>query len=203
MYVKLLGYQIDSSAWIGRSIVNVVNLQMGPGSRIGHMSIIRNLESLELSDGARIGTFNWIFGYVGKSLDFFKEEIYRKSTLIVGEQSAITARHIIDCIDGVNIGKFSIVAGHRSQLLTHSIDLKQARQSCAPITIGDYCFIGTGCILLKGANVPSCSIVSAGSVFSATTVSQKYSLFSGNPAVIVKQIPENYAFFCRLEGFIH
>lgn len=84
--------------------------------------------------------------------------------MIVGEHSAITNRHLIDCTDRVTLGRFTTFAGFRSQILAHSIDLAECRQSARPVTIGDYCFVGTDCVLLGGSALPDCSVLAAKSL---------------------------------------
>src|SRR5207245_5527131 len=83
--------------------------------------------------------------------------------LIVGDHAAITHRHLIDCTDSITIGRFTTVAGHRSQFLTHGIDFEDCVQKAKPIEIGQYCHIGTSCILLPGSRLPDYSMLGAAS----------------------------------------
>ena len=117
------------------------------------------------------------------------------------EHSAITNRHIIDCTNAVHIGKFSTVAGFRSQILTHSIDLEACRQSSAPVTIGDYCFVGTDCVLLGGSSLPNYSILGAKSLLN-TSQQQEYYLYAGVPAKPVKELDRDFGYFSRTTGFV-
>lgn len=201
-YRTLLGYKISDGAWIGRSIVSVNCLFMGGGSRIGSMTIVRNLESLDMGESSRIGSFNWIFGLIDSQNKHFRASPERKSVLKLSAHAAITARHIIDCIDAVSIGFCSILAGHRSQVLTHSVDLYSSEQTCGPVTIGDYCFVGTGCIVLKGAKLPDYSILGAGSVFSRAIEDENYFLYSGNPAKPIKSLGSDLGYFNRKIGVV-
>ena len=120
---------------------------------------------------------------------------------MLGDNSAIVARHIIDCTDSVMIGKFSTIAGHRSQILTHAIDLEENEQSCEPVRIGDYCFVGTAAIILKGSVLPSYSVLGAGAVLN-TIYAEEWSVYAGNPARKVKSIDASYKYFVRNNGFV-
>jgi len=198
--VRFLGYSLGDRSYVGRSILDANKVTLGVDVRIGSLTAIRNIDELVLGDRARIGSFNWIFGYLGS--EHFKGTPTRKSRLILGHDSAVTARHIIDCTDEVSFGEFSTLAGHRSQVLTHSIDIKQNTQTCGPIVVGRYCFVGTGCILTKGALLPGYSVIGAGSVYSNKAEVDEYCLYVGNPARAVKQIDPDSMYFNRESGVV-
>ena len=54
-----------------------------------------------------------------------------------------------------------------------------------PIHIGDGCFIGTDCILLKGATLGAGCVVGAGSVVTGTW--PPGSVIAGNPARLIRE----------------
>jgi acetyltransferase-like isoleucine patch superfamily enzyme len=194
------GYKFSEGARIGFAFVDVRNLEMGRFSKIGSFSIIRNLESLQMGVESRIGTFNWIFGMPGNSKSFKIEES-RVSRLCLGDYAAVTSRHILDCIDSIDIGAFSTLAGFRSQLLTHGIDFAQNRQSCAPIRIGTYCFLGSGVILLKGATVPDFCVIAAGSVVNKPLPLPGY-IYAGSPINRVRPVDTKQGYFNRASGSV-
>jgi acetyltransferase-like isoleucine patch superfamily enzyme len=200
LHINLLGYELDKTANVGNSFIRVARLRMAPGSQIGHFSVIRNVDLVELGENANIGTFNWVFGMPTSIVSpHFEIETDRTSTLHLGRESCLTSRHIVDCTDRVTIGAFTTIAGFSSQILTHGIDTTRNRQSSAPVTIGRHCLIGSGCLLLKGAVVPDHSVVAAGSVFRGTP-EQTHQLFSGVPAAPVKTLPGDLPYFARDEG---
>lgn len=203
LYRHLYGFEIGEHCYIGWSIfINTHKLSMAEGSRIGHFNVIRNMECVSLGERAIIGTFNWIAGGA-KSNDskINKEFSDRRALLELGDESAIVARHIIDCADAIFIGRFSTIAGHRSQLLTHSIDLQANKQLCAPISIGSYCFLGTGLIILKGAEIPDYSVIGAGSVVTKK-IEEGRCIYAGNPLRKIKEIKGAYKYFDREQGFV-
>lgn len=192
------GYKLDPTSRIKLAFVDAQNVELGPGARIESLSIVRNLERLIMGKNSKLGTFNWVFG-MSLNSKFFRQERNRCSSLTIGDHAAITSRHIIDCIDSVSIGPYSTIAGFRSQLLTHSIDLRENRQSCAPIHIGAYCFIGTGVIILKGVEIPDCTIVAAGSVVTKS-LTESQSVYGGNPAGKLSDAGTNFRYFSRETG---
>jgi len=197
----LLGYRLDPSSRIGLSIVAAASVEIGKGGRIGHLTVCRGIKSLQLDDYARIGNLNWITGNGDAPLPRSGSENLAQPGLKVGKHSAITHRHYIDCSDSISIGVFSTIAGVRSQFLTHSIDIQRNRQQACPITIGNYCFVGTGCIVLGGSALPDCSVLAAGTLL-REKLDQSWMLYAGIPAQAKKEIPKDYGYFSRAEGFV-
>ena len=62
----LLGWDVDPTAFIGRSVVLVGHLSMGPGASIGPSTSSKDLEELHLGEGASIGSRTWIVGAPGQ-----------------------------------------------------------------------------------------------------------------------------------------
>jgi serine acetyltransferase len=177
-------------------------LVMGPGSRIGHGTVCVHLDEVQLGEQARIGRLNWITGFPADGGGgFFEHQPGRVSRLRVGRHAAITNRHLIDCTSEVSVGAFATVAGFRSQLLSHSIDLNQNRQDSGPIEIGEHCFVGTGCILLGGARLPACSVLGAGAVLNKAQT-ETHTLYAGQPAAAVKKLDPEARYFKRETGLV-
>lgn len=196
------GYEIDPGAWIGVAYVFPEKLRMGRGARIGHLTFVGRLRQLEMGECAMIGRLNWITGFPLGNATFFSADAERMPALILGEHSAITNRHLIDCTDRVSIGRFTTFAGFRSQILTHSIDLDECRQRARPVTIGEYCFVGTGCILLGGSALPDRSVLAAGSTLTRAHA-EPGMLYAGLPAERKKPIAEDARYFSRPRGFVY
>ena len=195
------GFKLGKGTYIGPSLLDTQSLEMAEGSRIGWFNIVRNMESVVLGNKARLGTFNWIAGFRSRQSVHFGKFPGRRSALEIQDAAAITARHLIDCTDRIVIGRFSTVAGHRSQFLTHGIDFRENMQACAPIIIGEYCFIGTGSILLKGVQVPDCTVIAAGSVVSQK-IDQGGYIYAGNPAAQLRPIDRDSGYFTRETGVV-
>jgi acetyltransferase-like isoleucine patch superfamily enzyme len=198
---RLFGYEIDPSARIGLAWVYPKHLRMGKETHIDHFTIAIHLDSVELGDHATIGRNNWITGFPSGSQKHFAHQQGRRSRLIVGEHSAITKNHHLDCTQEIRVGRFTTVAGYQSQFLTHSIDVVAGRQHSEPIDIGDYCFISTRCIILGGARLPSQSVLAAGAVLNKAFV-MSFSLYGGVPARHIKEIQKEARYFHRTAGFV-
>lgn len=196
----LLKYKIHATARIGCSIVLTRHLVLDQYSNIGHLNVLRGLESVHISEYATIGRLNWIYG-CSKESGLFGSTRERESSLEVGRHSAITSRHIIDCTDKVMIGCFSLIAGYRSLILTHSVNFEKNFQDCKPVEIGNYCFVGTSSVILGGSILPSYCVLGAMSLLNKK-FSENYCFYAGVPASAIKKIPESLHFFSRKAGRI-
>ncbi len=201
LLVFAFGYRIHPTSRIGLAWVMPEQLIMDAYSSIGTLTLCRGLKLLHLKQSASIGRANWIGGFPAGRKEHYAHQQDRQPDLIVGEHAAITNRHLIDCTNRVTIGAFCTFAGSRSQILSHSIDLVSCRQSSAPITIGDYTFIGTDCVILGGSSLPDHSILGAKSLLNKW-YSEPYCLYAGNPARPVKHLAEDMGYFNRQTGFV-
>lgn len=197
---RLLGWDIHESALIGVSLLNVDTLIMGPGSRIGHFSVLRDLKKLELSASSRIGQWNWITAAAplvrSPSLGLADD---RRGSLIVGKHSAITSRHYIDCSGGITIGAYTTVAGVKSTILTHQIDVAASKQTISPVSVGDYCFIGSDVKITPGTTIGNECVIAMGAVAAGNLIEPR-TLYGGVPARPIKQVDGSY--FQRQTGFV-
>ena len=191
----LFGWDIDRTAYIGRSVILVRHLSMGPGASIGPLNVIRNIEELRLDEGASIATRNWISGWPLSS-EVFTHSPDRQPSLVLGKYAMITVAHDIDCSDRVELGDYASLAGFRCTILTHSLNLVLDRFVTAPVEVGSRSAIMSGCTLLSGTRVPPRSIVSAGSVIN-TKLTEELTFYRGNPAQAVRSLPETMRFFHR------
>jgi acetyltransferase-like isoleucine patch superfamily enzyme len=198
---SLFGYQIHPTSRIGFAYVLPKMLVMEAHSRIGHFTVCKGLDLLQLKQHSAIGRGNWISGFPSGSSVHFTHQKDRKPQLIVGEHSAITHRHIIDCTNSVIIGKFSTIAGYGSQILTHSIDLEKSRQSSLPVEMGNYCFIGTNSVILGGSSLPDYSVLGAKSLLNKRFSDTHY-LYAGVSARPVKELSADLLYFSRKVGFV-
>lgn len=199
----IFGYKLHETARIGFSWIYPDLLIMEEYSKIGHLNVAIHLNKIHLMSGAKIGRSNWITGYSLKgSKNHFVHQPDRKPELVLGEHSAITKNHHLDCTNKINIGKFTTIAGYHSQFLTHSINIEMNRQDSLPLDIGDYCFVGTNVVILGGAVLPSFSVLGAKSLLNKEQVNQYY-LYGGVPAIPIKPIDQSALYFNRKNGFVY
>lgn len=200
---KWLGYTLHPTARIGLSWVFPDRLEMAAGAVIGHLNVAVNLDFIQMDEKASIGRGNWITGFSTKVESLhFRHQPAREAGLIIGHSSAITKNHHIDCTNLITIGRFATVAGYNSQLLTHSINVRENRQDSAPITIGDYTFVGTNVVVLGGSVLPSYSVLGAKSLLNKP-YTDEWKLYAGVPAKMVSDIHQDDKYFSRTEGFVY
>jgi acetyltransferase-like isoleucine patch superfamily enzyme len=197
---RVWGYQIADGARIGLSYVFPRHLVMGEGARIGHLNVAIHLERMECGAHSIIERSNWITGH-GLGGKHFAHVTLRDPALVLGEHSAITKSHILDCTDRIDIGPFTTIAGYHSQLITHGINVLESRQDCKPIRIGAYCLVGTRVTVLGGAALPDRSVLGAGSVLNKAHA-EEHTVYAGQPAVKVKNLDPDAAYFHRPGGFV-
>jgi acetyltransferase-like isoleucine patch superfamily enzyme len=194
----LFGWEIDRSASLGVSLFyNVKHLRMGPGSSIGHLNVFRNLRSVDLKSGASVGQWNWV-----TAAPMLVEPPYVPTSgcLTIDAQAAITSRHYLDCAGGIEVGTATTIAGVRSTILSHQIDVSESRQTAAPVQIGAYSFIGSNVLITPGATIPDRSVVAMGATV-VGRLSQCGMLYGGVPAKPLKSI-EGAMYFEREKGFV-
>jgi acyl-[acyl carrier protein]--UDP-N-acetylglucosamine O-acyltransferase len=200
VYRRVLGFDVAIDARVGFSVVVCRDLVMGSDTVIGHLNVVRGNMTLRMESKASIGQLNWITS--GNPDPRYFQESGRWSGLILGEESSITSRHVLDCTDKIEIGRFTTFAGYRSTLLTHGIDYRTAKQTCRPIKIGDFCLFGSNAVVLMGVTVADRSIVGAGSIV-ANTIDEELGLWAGSPARRVKELTGDEAYFTRQDGHVY
>jgi len=198
---RLLGFRIHPSARIGFSLLLVEDLEMAAHSRIGHLNVLKGLALVRLGEHARIGRNNWIYAFPRGHNRHFAHLTERFPALLLGEHSAITHRHIIDCTECVSIGRFATLAGYCTQILTHSVDVYRGRQHAEPVRLGDYTFIGTDSCILGGAVLPDHSVLAAKSLL-RTVHETPYRVYAGVPSREIAELPADAGYFTRSRGYI-
>ena len=116
----------------------------------------------------------------------------------LAEHAQIASYHYIDCVDSLELGRHAAIAGFRSTVLTHTIDLMRDTYVAGSVVLGEYAIVMSGCMLLAGTQIPARSVVAAGSVVS-TKLTQELTFYRGNPAEAVRPLPKRLGFFHRGE----
>jgi hypothetical protein len=198
---RQFGYSIHLTSRIGFAWIFPRRLVMEENSRIGHLTLCKNIDLLYLGTRAIIGQLNWITGFPSGSSRHFAHQPDRRPELILGAHAGISSRHLIDCTARVRIGAFATVAGFRSQFVTHSIDLEVGRQSSEPIEIGEYSFVGTDSVILGGSSLPHHSVLGAKSLLNKKW-DAPFHLYGGVPARPLQELSHEMEYFRRKEGFV-
>jgi acetyltransferase-like isoleucine patch superfamily enzyme len=195
VHTRLLGHAIDPTARIGRSLVDVDRLVLGPHAAIGSCSVIRGCEEVDLAEEAVIGPLVWV-NAVRRDKHYFAGQPLRQPVLRLKRAALISCLHMVDCCDLVEIGAYSGLAGFGSQVMTHTVDIVRLKQVAKPVIIGDHAMVSTSSVLLPGAVVPDNSVVSAGSVVKGP-LAEEHTLYEGVPAVAKRSLSPQLAFFHR------
>jgi len=194
-------FELHPTSRIGLAWILPRKLVMGKHSSIGNFTVCKHIDLVELGAYATLGRGNWITGFPSGPWRPFSHDRDRRPELILGEHTAITNRHFIDCTSRVRLGAFTTFAGYQSQILTHAVSIERSRQESAPVEIGDYCFIGTNCVLLGGSLLPSYSVLGAKSLLNKK-FNESYTLYGGTPAKAVKKLDQKSLYFSRELGAV-
>jgi acetyltransferase-like isoleucine patch superfamily enzyme len=191
--LRWLGWDVHKSARIGPSLIlGVDRLVAGANSTVGPFNVLRDLTLVALGEHATLGQWNWISAAKPLVRDA------PTGQFLIGEHSALTSRHYVDCSGGVVIGAFSTVAGVRSTFITHGINWRSSRQTVRSISIGDHCLVSSNVNLTPGVKLPSNSVVGMGATLSGG--GEPGQLWVQDRARFVK--PVAGAYFTRSIGFV-
>lgn len=191
-------WEIDRSATLGISLYyNVGLVRLGPKSRIGHLNVFRNLRSVQLGSSASIGQWNWI---TAATMLIDPPLVPTSGCITIDDEAAITSRHYLDCAGGIEVGSATTIAGVRSTILSHQIDVANSRQTAVPIRIGAYSFVSSNVLVTPGAAIPDRCVIAMGATV-VGRLSQSGMLYGGVPARPLKSI-EGAKYFDREKGFV-
>lgn len=146
-----------------------------------------------------------VYGYYNKVSRSYKKhtrmgsnvKLSDRDRIDIGDHVWIGYHCLLDGIGGITIGKGVNIASH-TVIYTHSsqnsirflgekfIEVpaeKRPAYILAGVKVGEFTFIGTGCILLPGTELGKGCIVGAGSVVKG--VFPDHSILTGNPAKVI------------------
>src|SRR5687768_12753002 len=89
---RVLGWDIHPTAFIGRSLIQVRKVTMGPYSTIGALNVFRDVDELRMGEGTNIAARNRIIG-VPPGAAIFRDQPNRDPSLVMGDYSIITVGH--------------------------------------------------------------------------------------------------------------
>jgi probable biosynthetic protein (TIGR04098 family) len=154
----------------GVAFVRCGRVRVGRQAFVGPLNLLRGGERIELGDYAQLLRLNVVNAIpdhdcVGQP----------DSSFLLGHGAVITSGHRIDFTDRVSIGRCSMLAGRGSTLWTHN------RRRSKPVSIGDYCYVGSEVRMAPGAAIPDCCLVGIGAVVTAA-LADGGTLIAGSPA---------------------
>jgi carbonic anhydrase/acetyltransferase-like protein (isoleucine patch superfamily) len=196
LYRALFGYKIGRDVQIGLVLLDAAVVDLGEGTRIGHLNVVTRVGTFVTGRHVRVGPLNIVRGgqrvTLGDYASVMRLNVLNaipdhdcttepQSVLEVGAGAVIVSGHRIDFTDRVTIGRNVIVGGRNSSFWTHS------RQQTAPIAIGDFCYVGSEVRLAPGATLPERCILALGSVLSGS-IDTPGSLVGGVPARVIRAL---------------
>jgi acetyltransferase-like isoleucine patch superfamily enzyme len=200
IYTRLLGWRVDPAARVGFSYLDAESVVLEAGARIGHITVVRELETLHVASRGEIGNWNWITA--ARALVSSRSDgSGAAASFRIEREAALTHRHYVDCTGGITIGELATVAGVRSTLLTHQIDPATARQTTASIWIGDRSLVSSNVCITPGARVPARSLVAMGSVV-LPGLTEEGVLYAGVPARMTSSDLQGARYFSRERGWV-
>lgn len=170
------GWAIAQTAKIGHSYLDVDHVRVGAGACIGSLNFFRSLRCLDMGECSGIGNLNLI-----SAATAFDLAVGGRGALELGKETAITNRHYLDCSGGLTIGAFTTLAGSRTTVLTHQIDLLVNEQVAAAVVLSDNCFLGSNAKVVPGSYLPSESVLAMGAVL-IPGLTEPGRLYGGVPA---------------------
>jgi acetyltransferase-like isoleucine patch superfamily enzyme len=154
----------------------------GPIPLIGGNGVIR------IGDDVRIGAQNaWMVG--------FKNSV--DAEIVIGNRVHIGYRNVFSAAKSIRIGDDTILAPdvqiYDSPTHPLSVSARLRKEpapllDAAPVVVGQNCWIGTGATIMRGVTIGDGSIIGASSL--VTRDVPPNSLAAGNPARIIRELPE-------------
>lgn len=180
-----LGHHISPTAHVAPNLVwDVDEFTVADGASVLTGNVIRHLAAVEIGERAMLAKCNLVTAHPA-----YKVNYPEPNGLFLASGAKVLSRHQLDCSAAVRVCSFASIAGHGTNVLTHSIDLARNAQAAYPVTIGERSFVGTRCLLLGGAELPPHSVLAAGStLLPARDEERPEGLYAGNPATFRKRV---------------
>jgi acetyltransferase-like isoleucine patch superfamily enzyme len=198
-YRLLFRYRLQPGVRIGVALLDAREVDLEEGAQVGHLNLVLGVGRFEMRPKARIGVLNIIRGGERVSLGAFSTVMRLNvinaipdhdcttapvSVFDLGPGAILVSGHRIDFTDKVTIGCNVVVGGRNSSLWTHD------RQETAPISIGDFSYLGSEVRLAPGASLPSECVLALGSVLPGA-IGEARTLVAGVPARVVRPLTEH------------
>jgi len=196
LYRALFGYRIGPGVRIGIVLLDADEVDLGEGTELGHFNLITRVGRFRTGRAVRVGSFNIIRGgqavVLGDYATIMRLNVLNAipdhdcttspvSALDLGPGAIVVSGHRIDFTDRVTIGRHVVVGGRSSSLWTHN------RQETAPISIGDYCYLGSEVRIAPGGCLAAECILGLGAVLSGTHDEPGF-LVAGVPARAIRKL---------------
>lgn len=183
LYRRVFGWDIADDVVIGLSWIDIPEVVLAPGVRIGHFNQIKGGRRFEIGRNSYMKNFNQ---FLGPGLH---DHHFPTCTFVMGAESRIMSRHFFDLSGDIVIGDDVNVGGRDSQLWSHSRFTRSGERTLAPktLTVERGVYIGARATLVH-CTIPAGAVVGAGAVVTRTLdVENVGDVIAGNPATVIKR----------------
>lgn len=153
-------------------------------------SLCKKRKKLRIGKGVRfvcnnceISTEDNVKIYFGAKISVWGKTVPAK--LFLGKGVSIGNRTELHVGESVSIGKGTLISWDCCIMDRDYHKLNSNEERTAPVTIGENCWIGCNCLILKGITIGNGAVVAAGSVVTKDVPAG--ALVGGNPAKIIKE----------------
>lgn len=181
VYRRVFGWSIADDVRIGLSWIDVQDVVLAPGVRIGHFNLIKGARRFEIGARSYMKNFNQ---FLGPGLS---DPHFPTCTFVMGADSRIMSRHFFDLSGDIVIGDDVNVGGRDTQLWSHSRFTRGEERSLAPktLTVEPGVYIGARATLVH-CTIPSGAVVGAGAVVTRSLeIEHVGDVIAGNPAQVI------------------
>jgi acetyltransferase-like isoleucine patch superfamily enzyme len=171
---KVYSWKIGKNVHVGIALIFVDSVIIEDDAYIGNFNVMKGFSKLKIG----------YKGFIGKNNRFITNPQYSwNSSFVLGANSVITANHLFDLTDSIEVGENVVIGGGRSEFWTHGFDVERKRLQGA-IQIGDNVYIGSSCKLNLGVCVGNKSVIGLGAVVTKSFTEGNV-FIGGNPAKII------------------
>lgn len=114
------------------------------------------------------------------------EGLFVGDNVYIAMNNVVLAHGNVIIGDNVMIGPNCTITAGNHTFLNGSFRYGERREKA--ISIKDGCWVGANCVILPGAVLPSCSILGAGAVLTASAETLPSGVYTGIPAKLIKTI---------------
>ncbi|MFH0962772.1 MAG: hypothetical protein V2A58_02030 [Planctomycetota bacterium] len=198
--LRPLVYRLLTRAKVGRGVrigygtyLDAKSLTIADGTHVGRLNFLKEIDTLELAEGATIDHYNHVSVLARFSLGRDAKMGSRstvagsawsgeKGSFLVGEGALITGQHHFDCTRTIVIGDRTTVAGVFSSIWTHGY----RRESLQDVLIGKGCYLGASIQIASGVTLADHTVVGMGSVVLESLL-EANCLIAGVPARVLRR----------------
>lgn len=187
--LRILGNDIAEDAIIAPQLVlGCGPFSIGSGAIIERFNIFRNMARVQMDSKTLIGSWNQF-----TAAPEYQQYSDRVGLLWMKELSFVTNRHYLDCSGQVLLGPYSAIAGIKSVIQSHELDVSLNQTTVGRVVFGENSLSTTACVLLKDSYLPDRSMLAAGSVMVKAKDGGeplKPGLYGGTPARFIKELKD-------------